>query len=50
VHLLSREGKWVDLLANEVGDFNGSKAVGIKRDGIYILNIKADGPWKIAIE
>ncbi len=39
----------IDLLANEIGSFNGSTAVGITADGDYILNVQADGPWTVSI-
>ena len=48
--LLNRDGKVVDLLANEIGHFNGSKAKSIPRDGIYILDVTANGPWTIKIQ
>ena len=40
----------VELLANDIGSFNGSKAVGIASSGIYILDVTADGNWTITIE
>ena len=49
VWLLDSNGNNVDLLANVVGDFDGSKAVGISKPGDYILNIDADGPWTVDI-
>nr|QNO52629.1 hypothetical protein MBLPMMNE_00036 [Methanosarcinales archaeon ANME-1 ERB6] len=50
VWLLDDEGDKVDLLVNEIGEFDGSKAVGIKNQGDYILDISADGGWTITIE
>jgi len=50
VWLLDGEGEKVDLLVNEIGAFDGSKAVGIKKQGDYILDISADGRWTITIE
>lgn len=43
-------GQKLDLLANEIGSFDGSKAFGITSAGDYILNIDADGPWKVTVE
>lgn len=43
-------GQKLDLLANEIGSFDGSKAFGITSPGDYILNIDADGPWKVTVE
>ena len=50
IWLLDDEGDNVDLLVNEIGDFDGSKAVSIRKGGIYLLDISADGNWKISIE
>jgi L-ascorbate metabolism protein UlaG (beta-lactamase superfamily) len=50
VVLLDAEGDPIDLLANEIGEFDGSKAVGINKAGIYLLDISADGNWEISIE
>ena len=38
------------LLVNEIGSFDGSKAVRIPEEGIYLLQVQADGPWSIQIE
>ncbi|MGB9927621.1 MAG: YncE family protein [Methanosarcina sp.] len=45
-----KSGKEIELLANEIGSFNGSHAVGIESDGDYVLNINADGNWKVTTE
>jgi hypothetical protein len=50
IWLLDDEGDQIDLLVNEIGEFDGSKAVGIKNQGDYILDISADGSWTITIE
>ena len=50
VWLLDDEGDKIDLLANEIGEFDGSKAVGISESGIYLLDISANGNWEISIE
>lgn len=47
--LLDAQGDDVALIANEIGNTVGSKAVGIRRAGDHILNINADGSWKISI-
>ena len=49
IWLLDETGNNVDLLVNEIGVFDGSKAIGIKREGIYCLGIGADGNWQINI-
>ncbi len=48
--LLDKDGNYVELLANDIGPFDGSKAVKINRDGLYLLNITANGDWTIVIE
>ena len=50
VWLLDSEGNNVDLLANNTGSFNGSKAVGIVSAGMYLLDVSASGPWTVTIE
>ena len=50
VFLIDRNGKKVELLANAIGNFDGSKAVRITNPGLYIMNISADGEWTISVE
>lgn len=50
VVLLDNKGNWVELLVNEIGSFDGAKAVGIRRAGVYLLDITADGNWTVTIE
>jgi len=50
VKLLDEQGDYIDLLVNEIGSFEGSKAVKIPQNGIYLLDIQADGSWTIIIE
>jgi len=50
VVLMDKNGNSEGLLVNEIGAFNGSKAVGIDKSGIYILDVSADGNWTISIE
>jgi hypothetical protein len=50
IWLLDNEGDMIDLLVNEIGEFDGSKAVGISKSGIYLLDITADGNWEVSIE
>jgi hypothetical protein len=50
VLLLDGNGDYIDLLANEIGNFEGTKAIGIDSSGIYIMSIEADGEWAINIE
>ncbi|MDP2210919.1 MAG: hypothetical protein Q8J63_04185 [Candidatus Aquicultor sp.] len=48
--LLDEHGNQVELLANEIGKFNGSKAVGVSESGLYILDVTANKNWSIVIE
>lgn len=48
VHLVSESGQSIDYLVNQIGDFDGSKAVRIERSGKYLLNIDADGDWSVS--
>ena len=50
VKLLDSDGTFVTLLANDVGLFEGSTAEGVPEDGIYVLDVDADGPWTIEVE
>lgn len=50
VLLMDKKGNREELLVNEIGDFDGSKAVGISKSGLYLLDISADGEWSIIIE
>lgn len=48
VKLLDKNGASVGMgLVNEIGPFEGSKAVQIPKDDIYLLQVEADGPWAI---
>ncbi len=52
VWLLDKDGKWVNggLLANEIGPFDGSAAVQVPKDDIYLLQVEADGLWSVEVE
>lgn len=50
IWLMDSKGNNVDLLVNEIGPFDGSKAIGIRRGGIYYFDISAEGNWEINIE
>lgn len=47
VWLMDSKGNREDLLVNEIGGFEGSKAIGISSSGVYLLDIAADGNWRI---
>lgn len=48
--LLDEEGDSVELLVNEIGKFDGSRAIGVPYSGIYIMDIAADGDWAVSID
>ena len=48
--LMDSNGTYIDLLANVIGNFDGSKAVRIPRSGEYLINITANGNWQVTIE
>ncbi len=50
VWLLDAAGNRITLLASHVGPFAGSKAVGIKRAGAYLVNVSADGSWTVHVQ
>jgi hypothetical protein len=50
VNLLDENGVRVGMtLVNEIGPFQGSKAVQVPKDGIYLFQVEADGPWAIQL-
>ncbi len=49
VDLMTVEGDYVDLLVNQIGTFDGSKAEFLE-EGLYIMNVEADGEWDIWID
>ncbi|MFW6048381.1 MAG: InlB B-repeat-containing protein [Candidatus Natronoplasma sp.] len=52
----SETGDTVENLVNEIGSFDGSQIVGVTEDGFeaepgeHLINVEADGDWKIVIE
>jgi len=48
VRLRDSEGKYIELLANEIGSYSGKKTATL-RTGKYVLDITASGPWTIDI-
>jgi hypothetical protein len=37
-------------LVNEIGPFDGSRAMQVPDDGIYLFSVQANGPWTITVE
>ena len=50
VRLLNESGQNVELFANEIGDYNGTQAVGITSAGQHVFQVDADGSWSITVE
>ena len=42
-------GDRLDLLVNEIGSWQGSRAISIDTSGDYLFEVEADGPWSIEI-
>ena len=49
VWLLDTTGEKIELLVNGSEPFDGSKAVRVPRDGEYVFDVSAEGPWQIDI-
>jgi hypothetical protein len=55
VWLYSANGEVIDLLANEIGAYGGSKLVEVQADswgaapGVHVLAVIADGAWSVAL-
>lgn len=49
VQLLNSETGDIDYLSNEIGDYEGTTALHISKSGKYLLNVQADGEWKVDI-
>lgn len=49
VLLLDSNGEPSEFLVNEIGSHDGATGVGV-RNGRYILEIEADGPWSVVVE
>jgi hypothetical protein len=51
VRLLDKNGAKVGArLVNRKGSFNGSRSVQIPKDGVYLLQVEANGPWTIQLK
>ena len=37
-------------LVNEIGPFDGSRAMTVPGDGIYLFSVQANGPWTITVD
>ena len=50
VRLLDSDSDYINVLANEIGRCDISKAIEIKNAGIYIMDVDASAPWSITIQ
>lgn len=50
VKILDRDGKYVEQVVGVIGAYNGSKAITMEEDGMYLLNISGTGEWKVKVE
>ena len=50
IWLFDSNGVRLDLMVNVIGPFTGSRAVNIPRTGDYLLDIDADGDWRVTVE
>jgi hypothetical protein len=44
------DGKYLDLLANTIGKYSGQKSFTVPKDGKYLVEVSANGEWKIIIK
>jgi hypothetical protein len=49
VRLLDENGKQIDTLFNQIGNFKGERGFMIPRDGECLADVVADGNWTLAI-
>lgn len=49
IWLMDTSGKKIELLVNEIGAFDGSKAVSIPYAGDYLLDVSASSNWSVNI-
>ena len=47
--LYGKDGSMRGLLVNEIGQYEGEKAVSIYSGGLYYIDVVADGNWRIEI-
>ncbi|WP_424359769.1 hypothetical protein [Methanocella sp. MCL-LM] len=50
VHLVDSKGNTEEYLVNEIGEFDGSKAIGVSKSGVYLISVDADGDWTISVK
>ena len=50
VWLIDERGTKLDLIANEIGDYEGATSVRISESGNYMTTVEADGFWVVAFD
>ncbi len=50
VKLYGKEGSLRGVLVNKIGQYEGEKAISIYSQGLYYIDVVADGDWQIKIE
>jgi hypothetical protein len=50
VKIFTRDGKFVDQVVGVVGRYDGSKALTIEEEGIYIVGVSANGDWTVNVD
>ena len=48
--LLALDGTHWSLLANEIGEYQGTTTMRLERDGVYFVDVRADGEWALSID
>jgi len=48
IWLYGEDGKRLDLVVNEIGDYEGTNSVRVS-EGVYLLIVTADGDWSVEI-
>jgi hypothetical protein len=50
VKVVDRDGRVVEQVVAAIGAYEGSKAITIEEEGIYLVNIYANGEWSLKVE
>ena len=50
VSLLAVDGAHRSLLANEIGEYHGATRICLTQDGMYFVDVRADGDWTLSIK
>jgi hypothetical protein len=50
VKVVDLEGRVVEQVAAAIGAYGGSKAITIEEEGIYLVNVYANGEWAVKVE